>query len=196
MINTIDGLYCHLFYLNWQCNVIKLSVHGYKNILMRKVILTGFFLAISVLTGFSQIKKNTALLGGYANFNYVDKNFIMNLNPEYRPVFNRQVLFGNFVFRLCIIPRDCIGAWHLSEGIIFNTGELKSFYVSGAIGVTSFLNSENTLTDRALTLGLGHVWFLNKSIGFELEAQGNTSFHNINAGLFLGFQIYFNKAED
>ena len=34
---------------------------------MRKVILTGFFLAISVLTGFSQIKKNTALLVGYVN---------------------------------------------------------------------------------------------------------------------------------
>jgi hypothetical protein len=195
MINTIDGLYCHLFYLNWQCNVIKIFVHGYKNILMRKVILTGFFLAISVLTGFSQIKKNTALLGGYANFNYVDKNFIMNLNPNTGLFLTDRFCLG-ISFPVMYNPAGLY--WGLAPfgRYYFNPGELKSFYVSGAIGVTSFLNSENTLTDRALTLGLGHVWFLNKSIGFELEAQGNTSFHNINAGLFLGFQIYFNKAED
>ena len=78
----------------------------------------------------------------------------------------------------------------------FNPKELKSLYISGSIGITYFINSERTLTNNALTLGIGHVWFLNKSVGFEVEAQGNTSFRDVDFGLFLGFQIYFNKSKD
>jgi hypothetical protein len=41
-------------------------------------------------------------------------------------------------------------------------------------------------------LGLGYVWFINKSIGLETEIICNLSSEKVSVGAFIGFQIYFN----
>ena len=162
---------------------------------MKRFVFTGVFLMILTITGFSQIEKKTILIGGYANFTTMRDYSVFSLNPN---------------SGLFLTDRFCVGVslpllytsgdvyWGLAPfgRYYFNPKESKSLYISGSIGITSFINSEYTLTNRELTLGIGHVWFLNKSVGFEVEAQGNTSFRDVDFGLFLGFQIYFNKSKE
>ncbi|HEY4789042.1 MAG TPA: hypothetical protein VIH57_23500 [Bacteroidales bacterium] len=162
---------------------------------MKRLAFTGVLLVIMTMKGFSQIEKSTILIGGYANFTANENNTIFSLNPNSGLFLTDRFCLG---VSLPIVYASDNLYWGLAPfgRYYFQPKESKSLYISGAIGITSFIKSEYTLTNRALTLGIGHVWLLNKSVGFEVEAQGNTSFHDIDFGIFLGFQIYFNKSKD
>ena len=162
---------------------------------MKRLVFTGMLLMIITIKGVSQIEKNTMLLGGYANFNFTKDNLICSLNPNTGLFLTDRLCLG-ISLPLVITSADLY--WGLAPfgRYYFKPKESKSLFISGSIGMTSFLNSDHTLTNTALILGIGHVWLLNKSVGFETEARVGTSFDNIIAGLFFGFQIYFNKSND
>jgi hypothetical protein len=142
-----------------------------NNIIIKKIVFTAFFLVITAITGFSQIEKNTLLLGGYASFNYENTNININLNPNTGLFLTDKFCLG---ISFPIVYYSERFYWGLAPfgRYYFKSGEPKSFYISGAVGITSFLNSDNTLTDQALTLGIGHVWLLNKSVALKQKLSG------------------------
>jgi hypothetical protein len=160
---------------------------------MKKTVITITLLMIFGLSGYSQIEKRTILLGGFANFifnNEGDTYFSINPNSG-----------------LFLADKFCLG---ISFPMVYNNSEFywglnpfaryyfkkkndNSIFLSGAVGITSLLNSENTISPGLLSIGIGHVWFLNQSVGFETELIGSTNFEDISIGLHLGFQIYLKK---
>ncbi|HEY4785625.1 MAG TPA: hypothetical protein VIH57_06235 [Bacteroidales bacterium] len=165
---------------------------------MKKFVLAGILLMLITLNGFSQIEKHTLLLGGNASLNF---------NDAYM---DNPVFYANPNTGLFLTDRLCLGVslpllytsgdlyWGLSPfgRYYFNPKGSRSLYLSASVGITSFLNADHTILGRALTLGIGHVWLLNKSVGFETEFQGSTDRHDLQAALFFGFQIYFNKSNE
>jgi len=142
------------------------------------------------LSGFSQIEKKTILLGGYANFLLTDAGdtyFI--LNPNSGLFLSDKFCLG---ISIPLVYSDNEFYWGLNPfaRYYFNKKDNNSLYLSGALGLTGLLNLENTISPGILSLGIGHVWFLNQSIGFETLLMGTTNFDDIIVGLNFGFQIY------
>jgi hypothetical protein len=160
---------------------------------MKRLLIIGF-LTIMAVQGFSQIEKKTLLLGGYANFYTTDNHSVLSVNPHTGFFLSDRFCLG---ISLPILYTSGDLYWGLSPfgRYYFKPKESRSLFILGAVGITSFINSEHTLTDRALTLGVGHVWLLNKSVGFETILAGGTDFDTpVEIGVNLGFQIYFNKS--
>ena len=162
---------------------------------MKRLVFTGILLMMITIKGLSQIEKNTILIGGYANFSFTNDNSVFSLNPNSGLFLSDRFCLG---ISLPLLYASGDLYWGLAPfgRYYFRPKESRSLYISGSIGITSILNLDHTLTNKDLTLGIGHVWLLNKSVGFEAEAQGRTSFDNVDFGLFFGFQIYFNKSND
>jgi len=162
---------------------------------MKKVLLVTAVLFIVATKGFSQIEKGTFLLGGTGNISLGENSTIL-LNPS---------------TGLFLSDKFCAGVggvlyynsqyWYWGLGTFgryyFSPKQQRSFFVNGSIDISHFFNSEYTIKQlRAVTLGVGHVWMLNKSIGFETDIDAQTSFHDVVVGLNFGFQIYFNKSKE
>jgi len=159
-----------------------------------------YLLVILLITiafkGYSQVEKKTLLLGGYANIQYLSasENLYLNLNPNTGFFLSDKFCLG------ISLPVQYVSEqiyWGISPFARYylKSKEPRSLYFSSAIGITGLFDFDNTFNSKALTLGVGHVWFLNKSVGFEAKFIGGTSnFHDdVDFGLFFGLQIYFNK---
>ena len=107
--------------------------------------------------------------------------------------------------------RFCLG---LSTPLIYTSGNLywgiapfaryylspkesKSLFISGSIGLTAIFELSDHNSVNPFTLGIGHVWLLNKNVGFEVQALGY-GYYNMSIGfeLVYGFHIYLNKSKD
>lgn len=73
---------------------------------MKRIVFIGIFLMIITIRGFSQIEKNTILIGGYANFTSTKNNSVFNLNPN---------------TGLFLTDRFCLG---ISQPLIYMSGDL------------------------------------------------------------------------
>ena len=162
---------------------------------MKKLTFAGILIFIITMKGYSQIEKHTILVGGYASFDVNSYNNYFIFNPNSGIFVSDKWCLGVSVPIVYTFDKLYWGLTPFGR-YYFKAKESRSFFITGAIGLTSFINSENTLDQNSLSLGIGHVWLLNKSVGFETHLQGSTSFDNIAVGLFFGFQIYFNKANE
>ncbi|MFH1119656.1 MAG: hypothetical protein V1775_07510 [Bacteroidota bacterium] len=72
----------------------------------------------------------------------------------------------------------------------FSPEKNQSIYARSSLGLSHYDSFYVNLS-----LGIGNVWFINKNVGIEAELAGMTDFSDFGAGLFIGFQIYFNSPE-
>jgi len=156
---------------------------------MKKQFLLVILITIISIRVFSQVEKGTILLGGYATIKAsTSEGLYLNFNPN----------SGFF-----LTDKICIGASiplkYLSNGFYwgvtpfgryyFTPHKVQSVFASMSFGLTNF-----NYNLAYLSAGIGNVWFINQNIGFEAELIGNTDFEDFSAGLFLGFQVYFNRS--
>lgn len=162
---------------------------------MKKVLLVTAVLFIVATKGFSQIEKGTFLLGGYGNINLGNNSTIL-LNPNTGLFLSDKFCVGA---GLALYYNSQYWYWGLTTfaRYYFSPKEQRSFFITGSIDIAHFFNSEYTIrSNRAVSLGVGHVWMLNKSIGFEANTIAQTSFHDVVVGLNFGFHIYFKKSNE
>ena len=160
---------------------------------MRKFIVLAILLSTMTINGNAQTEKYSLLLGGSATMSINTlNNSYLNLNPN----------VGLFVAdRFCVgLSTSLVYQYSIYSGGIspfaryyFGTNKTTSFYLNGSVGLINLFDAMNTVSTEASSLSVGHVWFLNKSIGLETEIKASTDFVDVNLGLYLGFQIYFNK---
>ncbi|MBS2100269.1 hypothetical protein [Carboxylicivirga linearis] len=162
---------------------------------MKRMLFVGILLAMSICSGISQIQKKTFLIGGYADIeiNKYDSEF--SFNPNSAIFLTDKLCLGislplEYTSEKLYWDFTPFGRYYLSPA------ESSSVYFSGFVGLKNILELGSALTDKKMGLGIGHVWFLNQSIGLEAELQGNTDFRNVGLGMYVGFQIYFNRSND
>jgi hypothetical protein len=160
---------------------------------MKKIFLIGFLVMIFSIKVTSQVGNNTFLIGGYCDFyKHLSERFDYTLDP------NIALFVGD---KLCLgltvpLKNEPDGLnWGLTPfaRFYFNPKESNSFFLLGSVGLTSFINSNHTNVDRALSVGLGYTWFLKRVVGLEAGIKGASSFHNVDLGLFVGIQFYLNN---
>jgi hypothetical protein len=162
---------------------------------MKRISFLTLCLLLAGISTQAQIQKNTFLLGGYADIRLStnDDDSYLILNPD----------MGYFVAdRICVgisLPIAFIGNnsyWGLTTfgRYYFNVKDTRSLFLFGSVGLTAIYDSDHIVNSDFLTLGIGHVWFLNKSIGLEVKGYLSSNLNDLNTGMNVGFHIYFNKS--
>jgi hypothetical protein len=162
--------------------------------MIRTILVIGLIL-FTIDYSYSQTSKGIFLLGGSTSMTFdSDGEYDLSIYPD----------LGYFIG-----DDFCVGA---AVPLIFYKNEFSSSYYIGispflryyfgendrsrfyGLGRVNFKISENlTIGNYGLVdLGLGYVWFINKSIGLETEIICNLSSEKVSVGAFIGFQIYFN----
>lgn len=160
---------------------------------MKKTIMLSILACCLCVISQSQIEKSTFLLGGYSNFNLsTTGSYYLNLNPNSGYLLTDNVCLGLSAPIVFFGDQFLFGVLPFAR-FYMNKNENRSLFFSTSFAVTSFIESDNVLSYGPYFAGVGHVWMLNKSVGFETELVGNTNFENVNLGLYLGFQVYFNR---
>lgn len=162
---------------------------------MKRIVLTVFFFTVLIANGYSQIEKGTILLGGYANLTTIDDDFMVTLYPNSGIFLTDKFCLG--VSLPILFDSDDI-YWGFSPfgRYYFKAKESRSLFVLASVGIADIIDPDHTFNGSNLGLGIGHVWLLNKSVGFEVTAQGNTDFEDFRFDLLLGFQIYLGKSKE
>jgi hypothetical protein len=158
---------------------------------MKNLILT-LVLFIS-LSGNTQVEKKTWLLGGNAGVssgNLIGTNISLNPNVGY---FVSKRFCPGISTMLNYRKHEDIQSFSLSLSTFtrfyFGIYEKSSFYGLVSFDLAPLFVSSNAIT----SLGLGHVWFLNKNIGFETQLSGLRFEKRYHVGLRFGLQIYLNR---
>ncbi len=159
---------------------------------MKRIILLGVVLMSISLAGFSQTEKGTLMIGGNGNIEFPDNDIEFRLNPTVGKFVADKFCVG-LSLPLIYIDSDLYMDITPFARYYWAVKETRSFYVSGAIGLASLFDMEHKVTNNEVILGLGHVWFLTKNVGFEVEMQGRLDSEDVNLGMNMGFQIYLNK---
>ena len=159
---------------------------------MKKLIPLILLLQLSIV-GYSQLEKETILINASASLNlYSSGTSSFYLNPGGGIFLTDNVALG------ASLPFNIIGGnvyigltpW----GRYYLTPQSdKSFFLYAAFGLTSLINSNTFLGGDVITVGAGHVWLLNESIGFEPRLVLGTDFDSVNMRMLFGFQIYFDR---
>jgi hypothetical protein len=160
---------------------------------MKKLIALTTLITCLSLSGYSQIEKKTLLLGGYSNLNFgTSNNSYFSINPNTGLFLSDKFCLGLSLPIIYLNESFYYGISPFARYYL-KSKESRSLFFSTSLGLTSFIEDDNTLDSGLISAGVGHVWLFNESVGFETEFVGSTNFDNINFGLLFGFQIYFNR---
>ena len=156
---------------------------------MKKRFLLIFLIPLISFQGFSQIEKNTMLLGGNASMiASTSGNSFFNFNPGAAFFINNHLCIGASASLMFFNEEFYWGAAPFTR-YYFSPKKTQSVFASGSLGISN-LNS----TSLNFSTGVGHVWFINKNVGFETELIGSTNFEDFTVGMYLGFQVYFKES--
>ena len=161
----------------------------------KSIVISVIFISI-VLSGYSQVEKNTILLGGYTNFIFnTGGSTYFSLDPNSGFFISDKFCLGISV-PVIYVSEEFYWGFTPFTRYYFKEKDKNSIFMSGALGLTSLLESENTISPGLISIGIGHVWFLNKCVGFETQLKVGTSFNDVSIGVHFGFQIYLNKKSE
>lgn len=163
---------------------------------MKKLIVLGILLTIITTSIYSQTEKKTLLLGGHANVSFLSltESLYINLNPNTGVFITDKFCLGLSIPVVYLSEQFYWGMAPFAR-YHFKPQNTRSFYLSASTGLTGLFELENTLTDNILNLGAGHVWFVGKNTGLEVEFIGSTDFEGIDFGVYVGFQIYLGRTK-
>lgn len=156
---------------------------------MKYFILSFSFFTIITSQAFSQIEKKTMLVGGNASatFSTAETSFFI-FNPSAGIFVNDKVCLGASA-PLMFIDETFYWGINPFARYYFSPKKSQSLFTSVSVGLSNY--NYNLVST---SLGIGNVWFINKSVGFETELVGSTDFEDISVGIFLGLQVYLNKS--
>jgi len=153
-------------------------------------------LLLLVINGFSQIEKKTFLLGGNATAILNTSNYsYFYLNPNSGIFLTDKFCLG-LSAPLFLSEDDFDIGFAPYVRYYLKAKENKSTFFLSSIDLAELIQLNSEINNNVFfSLGVGHVWLLNKSVGFETIALFDTNFDSMNFGLLLGFEIYFNKED-
>ena len=131
------------------------------------------------------------LLGGNASMiASTSGNSFFNFNPGAGFFINDHLCIGASASLMFFNEEFYWGAASFGR-YYFTPKKTQSVFASGSLGISNL-----NLTSLNVSTGIGHVWFINKNVGFETELIGSTNFEDFTVGMYLGFQFYFKKSSE
>jgi hypothetical protein len=153
-----------------------------------KILLTLIVACFISSKGIAQIEKRTILLGGNASMvASIYGNSFLNCNPNVGIFINDNVCLGATTSIMLFNEEFFWGAAPFAR-YYFSPKKTQSFYSKGSIGFSNL-----NVNYVGVSAGFGHVWFINKSVGFETELVASTDSEEFSAGIYLGLQVFLNR---
>lgn len=159
----------------------------------RIIVIIGLTLFI-INYSFTQTSKGGFLLGGSTSISFdTDGEYNLSTFPDLGYFLGENLCVGASI-PLLFYNNEFSNSYYVGISpfarYYFGENDKTRFY--GLARVNFKINDKLTVGNYGLVdLGVGHVWFINSSIGLEAEIISNLSTDKVTIGAYLGFQIYF-----
>lgn len=157
------------------------------------------FTALALGTSHSQTSKHSYLLGGSGSLSFgTESTYRLVLYPDAGYFLSEDFCLG--ASTPLVFGKDEYDSYQylgLSPFIRYYFGENdpSRFFGLARLNIT-LVESRASVYESIVDLGIGHVWFLNSSIGLETSLVGYFGSENVKAGLNFGIQVYFDPKKD
>jgi hypothetical protein len=163
---------------------------------MKRIVLVLILAFFSIFNSHSQTSKGAYLLGGSARLSFdTDGEYNLSMFPDMGYFTGENFCIGTST-PLIFYKNKYSNSYYVGISpflrYYFGENDRNRFY---GLGRVNFKISEKVTVGSYgwVDIGIGHVWFINNSIGLETEMIGNLLPDKITLGAYLGFQIYFNN---
>ncbi len=123
---------------------------------MKQIFLFVIITLLVSVKGYTQTEKNAYLIGGNGTVEFSKDDLAFSLNPN-AGIFLKDKFCLGLSLPVIYIDSHCYFDFSPFARYYMGVKEQRSFYLSGAVGIKSILEMDNTLTNKKVTLGLGHV---------------------------------------
>jgi hypothetical protein len=162
---------------------------------MKKSTLIIWIMLLVISYSNAQTSKHGFLLGGSTSISFnTDGAYDLKFFPSIGYFLSEDFCVGASV-PLLFFNYEQSNAYYIGISPFgrYYFGENDKTRFFGLCRVNLSFSDNLTINNYGLVdLGVGHVWFINNSIGLEAEIIGNLAPDDVTIGAYLGFQIYFN----